>query len=468
MKFNFWGAAGTVTGSMHLLEIGGRQLLLDCGLYQGRRKEAFKINREIPFDARKVDAVVLSHAHIDHSGNLPSLVRSGFDGPIYCTSATRDLAARMLLDSAKIQESDVRYVNKVRRRKNQRPFEPLYTKRDALETTKKLVPIDYGRSFKPLDDVRGIFWDAGHMLGSASVSLDVSENGRTRRIAFSGDIGRPETPILRNPRVVPEAEILIMESTYGNRIHANRAEIRSQLAETIRAADQQGGKVVIPAFAVGRTQEIVYHLNHLWESDDGLPVVPTFVDSPLAVDVTDVYRAHPECYDEEMYDAVLDEEDRDPLGFNHLRYVRSVGESKSLNDLKAAAIIISASGMCEAGRILHHLKNNIEKPETVVLFAGYQAPHTLGRRILNGAEFVPILGREYKMRARVDRIEGCSAHADRSELLAWADEAASYNKLRRVFLVHGESDAATALAEGLREQGVPSVDVPARGESFEV
>lgn len=467
MKLQFWGAAGTVTGSMHLVKIADRQLLLDCGLYQGRRKVAFQINRDIPFDARGIDAVVLSHAHIDHSGNLPSLVRAGFDGPIYCTTATRDLAARMLLDSAKIQESDVKYVNRRRKREKQTPFEPLYTRRDALETIGQLVPIHYETSFEPLPGVRGLFRDAGHMLGSASVALDIPQTGRQRRLVFSGDVGRPDTPILRDPRTLPDADLLIMESTYGNRMHAERGQIRGQLEQLSRATHASQGKLIIPAFAVGRTQEIVYHLNHLWESGS-LPAMPVFVDSPLAVDITDVYRSHPQCYGEEMYDALLEEDDNDPFGFRHLRYVRSAQESKKLNKLKEAAVIISASGMCEAGRILHHLKNNIDKPTTTVLFAGYQAPHTLGRKILDGADEVPILGRKYHCRARVDRLEGLSAHADRKELLDWAKATQDAGRIERIFLVHGESEPAQSLAAGLSEQGATRVEIPQRGDEFEV
>jgi metallo-beta-lactamase family protein len=467
MKLNFWGAAGTVTGSMHLVQVGRRQLLLDCGLYQGRRKEAFERNRRIPFQAKHVDAVVLSHAHIDHSGNLPSLVRLGFDGPIYCTSATRDLAARMLLDSCKIQESDVAYVNKRRRRENKRLFEPLYSRRDVMRTIRQFVPVDYGRSFEPMPDVHGIFRDAGHMLGSASVGLDVTENGRTRRLVFSGDIGRQEKPILRDPRILTDADILIMESTYGDRLHAEPDRVRRILEELIRTAEESKGKLIIPAFSVGRTQEIVYALNKLW-NHGRLPALPVFVDSPLAVDATDVYRAHPECYDDEMIDAVLNEADGDPLGFQHLTYIRSVKQSKELNKLNRAAVIISASGMCEGGRVLHHLKNHIEDPATTILFAGYQAPHTLGRKILEGMPEVPIFGRSYRCRARVERIEGCSAHADRKELIAWAAATRDAGKLEKVFLVHGEPDATRSLADGLHDELKLDVEVPSRGESFEV
>ncbi|NIL97925.1 MAG: MBL fold metallo-hydrolase [Planctomycetales bacterium] len=467
MKLHFWGAAGTVTGSMHLVQFGRQRMLLDCGLYQGRRKEAFERNREIPFDAEGVGAVVLSHAHIDHCGNLPSLVRAGFDGPIYCTSATRDVAARMLLDSAKIQESDVAYVNKRRRRKRQTPFEPLYSRRDVSRTIQCFVPVDYERSFHPLEGVRGAFRDAGHMLGSASVELDIATNGRSTRLVFSGDIGRHDLPILRDPQVPSDAEFIIMESTYGDRLHAERQRTVEILLQVSARTIQNQGKLIIPAFSVGRTQEVVYHLNQLW-NEGRLAKLPVYVDSPLAVDATDVYRAHPECYDEQMVDALFDETDKDPLGFRDLRYVRSSSESKKLNELAGPAVIISASGMCEGGRILHHLKHHIEDPATTILFAGYQAPHTLGRKILDGMPEVPILGRRYRVRAEVEKIEGCSAHADREGLIGWARQAQAAGRVRKIFLVHGEPEAASSLAEELAQQLGAQVEIPARGDTFQL
>jgi metallo-beta-lactamase family protein len=452
---------------MHLLSLNGGQVLLDCGLYQGRRKEAFERNRSLPFDARDIDAVVLSHAHIDHSGNLPSLVKNGFSGPIYATSATRDLAASMLLDSAHIQESDVAYVNKRRARQGKVLFEPLYTRQDASNTLTHFTSVEYERPFEPLPGLQVHFRDAGHILGSALVVLDVDEAGRRFRLVFSGDIGRKGLPILRDPQAAEDADYVIMESTYGNRMHASTGEAKEMLRQAVQETYERRGKLLIPAFAVGRTQELAYRLNQLWEAGQ-LPPIDVFVDSPLAVNLTEAFRLHPEVYDEEMRAAKLNEVDRDPLGFKRLRYIRSVEDSKRLNDLETPAVIISASGMCEAGRILHHLKNNIENPRTTVLFVSYQAEHTLGRKLLDGQDPVPILGGEYRVRAQVKRADGYSAHADRAELLSWAARVQAEGDLKRVFLVHGEEESMLALAEGLRGQGIAQVEMPERGQVFEL
>lgn len=467
MKLEFWGAARTVTGSMHLVQIGGRRILLDCGLYQGRRKEAFERNRSLPFDAAEIDVVLLSHAHIDHSGNLPSLLKAGFRGCVYATSATRDLCAYMLLDSAHIQENDVRYVNRHRSRRGKKPFEPLYTKEDAVEILKQFHCVDYDHPFQPMPGVKAMFRDAGHILGSASIVLEVDEGARRSRLVFSGDIGRKGLPILRDPQIPEGADYIIMESTYGNRHHEAEANPEQVLRESVRTIAQTGGKLLIPAFAVGRTQEIVYRLNQLW-NENGLPRVDVFVDSPLAVNVTGVFRLHPECYDREYARAVLDEEDRDPLGFKCLQYVRSVEESKRLNDYKKAAVIIAASGMCEGGRILHHLKNHAVHEQSIVLFVSFQAEHTLGRKILDGKNPVSIYGDEYELRAQIRKAEGYSAHADRGGLLHWAARTLDAGNVKRVFLVHGDVESAEALADGLRQQGSPEVEIPERGASYEL
>ena len=463
MKLQFWGAARTVTGSMHLVEVGGRRLLLDCGLYQGNRKQAFEINRNFPFDVKSIDAVVISHAHIDHTGNLPTLVHAGYTGPIFATDATRDLAAHMLADSARIQQSDVVYINKVRNRQGQKPFEPLYRVEDAAAAIKQFVAIGYGRSFDPIPGVSARYFDAGHMLGSASVLLEMSEGARRRNLLFSGDIGRPNTPILRDPMIVPGAELIIMESTYGDRRHAPVTETRGVLLQAAQDTLGSRGKLIIPAFAVGRTQEIVFHLNQL--SDAGqLPALPVYVDSPLAANVTEVYRAHPECYDAELFELLSNSDDRNVFGFKQLRYVRSVDESKALNTLNDPAIIVAASGMCEGGRVLHHMKNHIGQSSTTVLFAGFQAQHTLGRRILDGAEIVPILGREYKVAAKIQKAEGLRSHADCDELQSWAVRTQEKGKVEQVFLVHGEPIPAETLAATLTAAGLPNVSVPPRGQ----
>jgi metallo-beta-lactamase family protein len=464
VQIQFWGAARSVTGTMHLLSVNGRQALIDCGLMQGRRKEAFEVNRNLPFHAGDVDAVILTHAHIDHSGNLPSLVRAGFRGHIYATSATRDLAGLMLLDSAHIQEQDVAYVNKRRQKQGKNLFEPLYTQADAMATIDLFRSVEYGQVFEPIPGLRAHFIDAGHILGSASVVLDTHRDGRPFRTLFSGDIGRKGLPILRDPQIAAGVDYVVMESTYGDRLHETPDQARESLRLAAETTFRRGGKLLIPCFAVGRTQEIVYRLNQLWE-DGRLPQMDVFVDSPLAVNATEVFRLHPECFDSEMLDVMLREHDRDPFGFGRLRYIRSVEQSKQLNDLRQPAIIISASGMCEAGRILHHLKNNIEDHRTMILFVGFQAENTLGRKILDGQDPVPIFGEPMRVRAEVRQALGYSAHADQAELISWFNRVRQEGSVRRVFLVHGEEAASRALADLLaRPADAPPVEIPARGD----
>jgi metallo-beta-lactamase family protein len=467
MIIQFWGAARTVTGSMHLLEVNGSKILLDCGLYQGRRKQAFELNRNLPFNAADIDVVVLSHAHIDHSGNLPSLVRAGFGGCIYSTSATRDLCSYMLADSAHLQEGDVKYVNRRRVKQGKRPFEPLYTKDDALATIKRFRSVEYDQPFEPVPGVTVRFRDAGHILGSAVIVLDAKEAGRTSRLVFSGDIGRKGLPILRDPQIADEADCVIMESTYGLRLHESSGEARKLLRDTVADAVRRGGKLLIPAFAVGRTQEIVYRLNQLWEAGE-LPEVDVFVDSPLAINATEVFRMHPECADEEYLETLLTDSDHDPLGFTRLQYVRSAEKSMELNNRKGPAVIIAASGMCEGGRILHHLRNHGVNPTSTVLFVSFQAKHTLGRKILEGSNPVSIYGKQCKIRASIRKAEGYSAHADRTELLGWASRIQSKGRVKHIFLVHGEEESASALAAGLKEQGALDVQIPERGQRFDL
>ncbi|MFQ5747795.1 MAG: MBL fold metallo-hydrolase RNA specificity domain-containing protein [Gemmatimonadota bacterium] len=467
MEVEFWGAAREVTGSMHLLHVGGRQVLLDCGLFQGRRKQAFERNRNLPFDPAGIDAVVLSHAHADHCGNLPTLVRGGFRGEIHCTAATRDLCEYMLMDSAHIQKNDVRYVNKRRRREGRKPFEPLYGPSDARAALRRFRAVDYGAGFDVVPGVRARFLDAGHILGSAVTVLDLEEDGRRVRLAFSGDLGRRGLPILRDPEAPEGADYVIMESTYGNRTHPPASAAREFLRECSQRTWEKKAKLIVPAFALGRTQELVYRLNQLWEEDE-LPRIDVFVDSPLAVNVTDVFRRHPECYDEEMLETLRTDSDGDPLGFECLRYIRKVEESKALNRFEGSAVIISASGMCEAGRILHHLLNHIENPDNTVLFAGYQAQHTLGRRLLEGKSPVSILGHRREVRARIERADSYSAHADREGLLDWAGHTCDRGRVGRIFVVHGEEESARALASGLGERCGARVEIPERGQAFEL
>ena len=466
MQLEFWGAAREVTGSMHLLRVGRKSLLIDCGLAQGRRKHAFERNRNLPFNAESIDAVILTHAHIDHSGNLPTLARNGFRGKIFTTSATEDLCNYMLVDSAHIQKSDVRYVNRRRKREGKRPFEPLYQIGDVRKALSRFRAIDYHSWFTPVEGVRALFLDAGHILGSASVILEVTEGGRTRRIVFSGDIGRKGLPILKDPEIPRGADFVVMESTYGDRLHEPPSAAKKYLRECTASTAEKGGVLMIPAFSLGRTQEVVYRLNQLWEQGE-LPKMDVYVDSPLAVNVTEVFGRHPECWDEEMIETTRTDQDGDALGFRRLRYVRSVEESKSLNSKPGPMVIISASGMCEGGRILHHLSNNVGKPSTTVLFTGYQAQNTLGRKILDGRSPVPILGEQVEVNARVERADSYSAHADRNELLAWSDGVRETGNVQRYFLVHGEPDSAESLATAIRERGTADVQVPERGQAFE-
>ncbi|MCS6847718.1 MAG: MBL fold metallo-hydrolase [Anaerolineae bacterium] len=463
MQITFWGAAQTVTGSQHLIEVASDKILLECGLFQGKRAESYAINRQLPYDARAVDAMLLSHAHIDHSGNIPNLTKNGFRGDIICTHATRDLCAVMLRDSGAIQEEDIYYLNQ--HRKSPQPLEPIYTLADAERSLRRFVSYDYERWIPVTQRVRAMFGDAGHMLGSAWVLLELTEGMRTVRLCFSGDLGRRGLPILRDPMPMPEADYLILESTYGDRLHPPANEATPDLQRAISDAVARRGKVVIPAFAVGRTQEIVYRLNDLVNRGE-LPNVPVFVDSPLAVNVTEAFRTHPECYDDETRRMLMEDGDGSVFGFKRLTYIRRVEDSKALNDLDGPAVIISASGMAENGRVLHHLRHTIEDPKNMILFVGFQAQDTLGRRILDGQRYVKILGDEFAVRAEVRRIEAFSGHADRGELLDWVRPQSG--RLRGVFLVHGEIEPMRALAAGLADLGISDVRLPKRGEWFEL
>lgn len=467
MEIQFHGAVRSVTGSQHLLTVNGRRILLDCGLFQGTRQESYRRNQQLPYDAREIDVLILSHAHIDHSGNIPNLVKSGFRGDIVCTYATRDLCSLMLRDSAKIQEYDIEYLNKKRVRQGEALLKPIYSLADAVESLKNFIGIGYERPYRLLPGVTLTFYDAGHILGSAIVVLDIEEEAGKRplRLVFSGDLGRPGRPILRDPTFIDHADILIIESTYGNRFHDTADDASKKLERTINDTFRRGGKIIVPSFAVGRTQELVYRLHQLIEKRDIPSHLPIFVDSPLAIDATGIYRLHPEAYDAEMANLMFGAERSDPFGFEMIRYTRSTAESKELNFLRDSAVIISASGMAEAGRILHHLKNNIEDPRNTILIIGWQAPHTLGRRLVEREPQVKILGEAYELKAKVVTINGFSAHADRSELLEWA--AHLQERPQRTFIVHGEPEASAALAEGLqRELGFPQVHVPDLGETF--
>ncbi len=466
MKITFWGAAGTVTGSMHLVEAAGKRILLDCGMFQGRRAEANAKNRNLHVDGASIDAVILSHAHIDHSGNLPTLVKDGFSGPIYATPATIDLCNWMLRDTAHIQESDADFLNRRRDRRKALNLddgivEPLYTMADAERTLPLFRPVNYHQPFEVAPGLSFESVDAGHILGSSSIVVTDSSGATPVHLGYSGDIGRPGLPIVRDPEPLPACDVLILESTYGGKLHKQIGHVADKLAEVVNRTARRGGRIIVPAFAVGRTQQLVLLLHQL-ANEKRIPNIPIFVDSPLALNVTAVHRAHPECFDEETRAYLSNNED--PFGFRRLQYVRDAEESKKLNGLHGPFVVISASGMCEQGRILHHLRNNIEDPRNCVLITGFQAEHTLGRKLIRKLPEVKIFGEPLRVRAEIQSLDSLSGHADQANLLEWIHPLTQ--GLRKVFLVHGEAQQSTALALKLREtEGLDAVPaVP--GESF--
>ena len=460
MRLTFWGAAGEVTGSLHVLEAAGKRILLDCGLFQGRREEAGAKNAKFPLPARDVDAVVLSHAHIDHAGRLPLLVKLGYTGPIYCTPATRDLCSIMLPDSGFIQEKDFAFLTK---RGVKTVTEPLYTAADATHVADHMVSVPYDRALDLAPGLRLTFTDAGHILGSASVLLEIDDVGTAKRLVFSGDIGRTGLPIIRDPRPpVGRVDVLIVESTYANKGHESVAEAQDLLAQCVNKVAKRGGKIFIPSFAVGRTQELVYELHGLARAGT-IPKIPIYVDSPLAVNATDVFRLHPEAFDRQER---LVRETDDLFRFPLVKYVRSVEESKALNELHGPAIIIAASGMAESGRILHHLRNGVGDHRNLVLFVGFQASYTMGHRLQSGEREVRILGEEVAVRAEVFSIGGYSAHADRGELRHWVEGLGE--PPRRAFVVHGETEQTAAMAGLLQECRAGGVEIPTLGQTFEL
>lgn len=464
MKIHFLGAASEVTGSKHLIEVNGKRIFLDYGMCQGNRAEASKKNREFPIPPNKVDAVLLSHAHIDHSGNIPVLVKGGFKGPIYTTHATRDLAAYMLMDSGFIQEREAEYLNMRLKKKGKEQVTPLYTSDDARVSLEQFVGMNYDHPFEVVPGVIASFRDAGHILGSAQIVLiiDDFETKKQQILVFTGDLGRKNLPLLKDPYQVERADILLMESTYGNRFHTSLLDVAGDLEKIVNDACRKGGKIIIPAFALERTQEIVYHLNILFK-EKRVPEIPIYVDSPLAVNLTQIFTAHPECLDPETWQIFLKDQ-KNPFGFGLLKYVTDVEESKSLNDYRGPCIIIASAGMCEHGRILHHLKNNIEDPKNTILIVGYMAENTLGRKILDKQSVVKIFGEPYTVRATVKVMDAFSAHADRSDLL---DYVAHIRDLKKIFLVHGEQSQGFMFRDILTSQGYKDVEVPGRGDVVE-
>jgi metallo-beta-lactamase family protein len=462
LQIQFFGAARSVTGSMHLLTIDGKKILLDCGLFQGRRQETFERNSSFPFDPASIDTLILSHAHIDHSGNIPNLVKHGFAGNIFCTHATRDLCSIMLRDSGHIQEKDTEFVNKKHARRGLPPVQPLYTIKDAERSLQQFVSISYRRTLHVNGSVKVTFYDAGHILGSALTLLEISENGKNKNLLFTGDLGRKGLPILCDPHPLDTADILITESTYGGRCHDDLLTLDDKLAQVVNEAYNRGGKIIVPAFSVGRTQEVVYALQRLIEATK-IPEIPIFVDSPLSVNATEVFRAHPECFDEETSEYLLNHQD--PFGFGRVRYIKSLEESKKLNRYKKPCMIISASGMCETGRIVHHLRNNIGNPKNTVLIVGFMAEHTLGRRLVEKQPIIRIFGEEHHLRAQVVKLNAFSAHADHDELLEYIGRF-DRERLKYFFVVHGETGQAEALAQAVGSLGIAGIHVPEREQAF--
>ena len=464
MQIQFIGAARTVTGSQHLLSVNGKKILLDCGLFQGRRKDTYEKNKNFKFNPKEIDALILSHAHIDHSGNIPHLVKDGFNGPIYTTSATKDLCKIMLEDSAHLQQRDIEWLNK--KKKKHIPEEPLYSIEDVEEAIQMFVSVEYNTATEIFPGINAYFQDAGHILGSAGILLEINEDGNKKiRFGFSGDIGRPDMPIIRNPDLLRDLDVLIMESTYGNRLHSQSEEVEEEVAKTVREVFNRRGKIIIPSFAVGRTQLLVYVLHKLF-NQNRIPAIPIYVDSPLAVNATKVFENHPECFDRETERIFLESGD-DPFGFGRLKYITTVDQSKELNEIQDPMIIISASGMAEGGRILHHLANNISNPKNLVLFVGYAAEYTLARKIMDGLEKVNILGEEHTVKCKVKTMDYFSAHADQNELLEYL-KLNDKKRLKNIFLVHGEEEQALPFRERLLQKGFKNVAFPVSGEKFKI
>lgn len=459
MNITSYGAAGGVTGSKHLLEINGHRILLDCGMFQGRREESDRKNRAFHFDARTLDAVVLSHAHIDHSGILPMLIRQGYRGRIYTTTATRDLCSVMLLDSAVIQQRDAEWLAK----KQRSYMAPLYNESDVYETMKRFVCYPYEDRFEIAPDIHVTLQDAGHVLGSAMIALDYSEQGEARRFIFSGDIGRKHLPILRDPWEPDDADIVMMESTYGDRDHDSVEIMEAKLAEVVVRTVRRGGKVIIPSFALERAQEVVYALKRL-EMNGAIPSIPVYVDSPLTANITEIFRYHKEYYDEEITQVSLAA--GDPFELKHIEYIRNVDDSMRLNSLTDPCIIISASGMCEVGRILHHLRNNCEDPRNTIVIVGFQAQYTLGRRIVERNAEIKIFGVKRALKAEVKTLNGFSAHAGRKDLLKFGSRFK--NRTKNILLVHGEDTGLTALKSGLSDLGVKGIKIMAEKQTIKL
>lgn len=464
MRIKFLGAAREVTGSKHLITTNkGKKILLDCGMFQGKGLETDRMNRQLGFSPEEIDHIILSHAHIDHSGLIPYMYKQGFRGSVVCTSATRDLCAIMLADSGHIQEHDTYTFNKKRARKGLSPVEPLYTRMDAVKCMSLFIGVSYERKFYINENITVRFTHTGHMLGGAVANIEIGEDGSRKRIAYTGDIGRPVNRILSPPMAFPQADYLITESTYGDRLHHNTLDAEKELLGVINnTCIEKKGKLIIPSFSIGRTQDIVYSLNNFF-NDKKLPEINIYVDSPLAVNATEIFRLHPECFNEEIIEIM--QSDPDPFGFNSLYYLKRAEDSKRLNTLKEPMIIISASGMMEAGRVKHHLANNISDPSNTILAVGYCAPRTLGARILNGAKEVSIHGTRYEVKADIRRIDSYSGHGDYKEMTQFLS-CQDKQRLKQIFLVHGDNEAQEHYKAHLENNGYSNIQRPARADEF--
>jgi metallo-beta-lactamase family protein len=468
MRVKFCGAAQHVTGSSHLLTLdNGYKILLDCGLFQGGGKEIWEWNNEWLFDPKEIDCLILSHAHIDHTGRVPKLVKDGFDGTIYATNATRSLCSVMLMDSAYIQERDVEYYNrklKKKKKSTKTPRQPLYTSKVIPPTMAMFIGCGVDRWITITDGVQLMYRESGHILGSASIVLKIMENGKETLVGFTGDIGRPDRPILRDPKPMLPVDYLISESTYGAKLHEDKPAQEDKLLTVLReTCVKQRGKLIIPAFSVGRTQEIVYMLDQM-ASKDWLPKIPVYVDSPLAVNATNIFIQHPECYDSDLIDYMS--QDPDPFGFNGLNYIKQVEKSKQLNTSDEPCIIISAAGMMNAGRVKHHLANNIEKPSTTILIVGYCTPETPGGMLRAGIKEIKLFGVVKKVNARIEIMDSFSAHGDQSEMKAFLDNQKEKNKT--LFLVHGEPESQRVFKSVLSNDGHRNIEIPSKGQEYEL
>ncbi len=452
-----YGAVQEVTGSKHILEVDGKKILIDCGMFQGRREETYNKNKNLPFDPKEIEVAFLTHGHFDHTGNFPSLIKGGYEGAIYSTPATYDLASLVLYDSAHIQKRDTEFIKKLIRkgRKDLKVYDPIYDEKDVTDTLSHFVSYPYNKRLKVFDKVEAEFYDAGHILGSSMILFNIElDHYKTLKVGFSGDLGREGLPFLRNPQKLPDLDYFVLESTYGNRLHDDISTVKEELSEVINSTYKKGGKIIIPAFAIERTQEIIYHIHELL-LENKIPKLPVFIDSPMAVHATSIFKSHPECFDRKTFETFYDKKES-PFDFDGVNYIVNVEDSKKLNYLKHPAIIISASGMCEHGRIVHHLRNNIENPANTILIVGFMAQHTLGRRLADKEPEVKIFGEKLKVNARIKIINAFSAHADYSEMKEYVSQF-DLDKLKRIFLVHGEPEAQEHLEKVLEGIGVKDV-----------